>query len=244
MVLVWFRKGETLRLLAAGFGVSQATVYRYRDEVVAVLAAQAPDLHAALQRVAAEGWSHVICDGKLFDADRCAQQTTSVKGGTIDAWYSGKHKTFGGNIQALMRPDGFPVWTSPVSPGHVHDLAAAQDHDLLGALYWAASQLHLPTLADSGYQGPGHGVYVPVKQPVNGNVLDVDTRARNRLLRGLRALGERGFSLLTNRWTTLQHTTASPEKSETSSPPLSSSRISNTTIYRILTEKTSLLWTY
>jgi hypothetical protein len=31
-----------------------------------VLAAQAPDLHAALKQVATEGWSHVILDGRLF----------------------------------------------------------------------------------------------------------------------------------------------------------------------------------
>jgi hypothetical protein len=32
-------------VLAAGFGVSRATAYRYRDEVIAVLHAEAPDLH-------------------------------------------------------------------------------------------------------------------------------------------------------------------------------------------------------
>jgi hypothetical protein len=42
----------------------------------------------------------------VVDSDRCAQKTTSVKGQTIDLWYSGKIRDFGGNIQALMRPDG------------------------------------------------------------------------------------------------------------------------------------------
>jgi hypothetical protein len=36
------------------------------------------------------------------------------------------------------------------------------------------------------------------------------TRARNALLRSVRCLGERGFALLTQRWKTLQHVTASP----------------------------------
>lgn len=57
LVLVWFRKHEDLTLLAAGFGISRATAYRYRDEGVAVLAAQAQDLHTALKRAAADGWS-------------------------------------------------------------------------------------------------------------------------------------------------------------------------------------------
>ena len=50
--LVWFRKNEEMTALAAGFGISRATGYRYRDEVIAVLGAEAPDLHEALQQVA------------------------------------------------------------------------------------------------------------------------------------------------------------------------------------------------
>src|SRR4051794_10124808 len=78
LVLVWFRKGEDATLLGAGFGISRATTYRYPAEGVEVLAAQATDLHAALRRVAADGWSHVILDGKLFDCDRLTETTLSV----------------------------------------------------------------------------------------------------------------------------------------------------------------------
>src|SRR3954464_14580911 len=53
LVLVWFRTGADVALLGAGFGISRATAYRYRDEGVAVLAAQASDLHTALRRAAA-----------------------------------------------------------------------------------------------------------------------------------------------------------------------------------------------
>ncbi len=111
LALTWYRKGEDLTLLAAGFGVSRATAYRYRDEATRVLATTAPDLHDALRRVAADGWSHVILDGKVFTTDRCAETTTSVKGKTIDAWYSGRHRDFGANVQAVMHPDGLPIWT-------------------------------------------------------------------------------------------------------------------------------------
>ena len=85
LVLVWFRKGEDLTLLGAGFGISRATAYRYRDEGIAVLAAQAQDLHTALRRVGAEGWSYAILDGKVFDCDRLTETTLSVKGEVIDA---------------------------------------------------------------------------------------------------------------------------------------------------------------
>jgi hypothetical protein len=119
--LVWFRKNEEMTTLAAGFGISRATGYRYRDEVLTVLSAQAPDLHDALQRVADEGWSHLILDGKIFRTNRCTETTTSAKGATIHSWYSGKHRAFGGNAQAIMRPDGQPIWTSDVIAGHDHN---------------------------------------------------------------------------------------------------------------------------
>jgi hypothetical protein len=210
MVLVWFRKNEDKTLLGAGFGVSRATAYRYVAEGIRVLIAQVPDLHDALKRVADEGWSHVVLDGKLFATDRLTETTTSVKGDTIDAWYSGKHRDFGANIQAIIRPDGLPVWTSDAAPGHLHDLTCARLHDIPGALYWAASQLDLPTLADSGYEGAGQGIHTPYKQPADGARLAPDNRAYNALLRAKRAPGERGFAILTGRWRALRHTTASP----------------------------------
>jgi hypothetical protein len=212
LVLVWFRKGEDKTTLGAGFGISRATAYRYLAEGIRVLAAQAPDLHDALERVADAGWSHVILDGKLFDTDRCAETTLSVKGETIDAWYSGKHRDFGANIQAIMRPDGLPIWTSDAMPGHLHDLTCAHEVDVTGALYWAASQLNLPTLADSGYEGAGQGIHVPYKQPTGSRRLAVDHRTYNAALRSLRCLGERGFAILVGRWRTLRHTTVSPRQ--------------------------------
>lgn len=130
LVLIWFRKVEDVKLLGAGFGVSRATAYRYRDEGIAVLAAQAQDLHTALKRVAADGWSHVILDSKLFACDRLTEITLSVKGETIDAWYSGKHRDFGANVQAIMRPDGSPIWTAEAMPRHLYDTTCAREPEL------------------------------------------------------------------------------------------------------------------
>jgi hypothetical protein len=208
--LAWFRDRGDLARLGAGFGISRATAYRYRDEALDVLAGRAPDLHQALDRVEQEGWSHLILDGKVVDADRCSAKTTSKKGKQIDVWYSGKTHDFGGNIQAVMRPDGFPIWVSAVCPGSVHDLTAAREH-VLAALYATATR-GLPTLADGGYEGAGQGVHTPVKNPAGRRDLDPDTRTYNALLRSLRCLGERGFALLTQRWRALQHVTACPTK--------------------------------
>jgi hypothetical protein len=210
LALRWFRHGGDKTALGRDHGISRATAYRYIDEVIEVLAAWAPDLRQVLERATTDGLAYVILDGKIFSADRCGEQTTSVKGTQIDLWYSGKAHEHGGLIQALSAPDGFPLWVSDVEPGSTHDLTAAQQH-VLGALYSAA--VHgLPTLADLGYDGAGHGIHIPVKQPTDGNRLHPDNRAYNALLRGLRCLGERGFAVLTGRWRALRHTTASPSK--------------------------------
>jgi hypothetical protein len=152
----------------------------------------------------------VILDGKVFGSDRCLEKATSVKGEQTGNWYSGKARHHGGNVQAVMRPDGLPLWVSPAEPGSVHDITAARLH-VLPALYRAAV-LGMPTLADGGYEGSGKGICVPVKQPSDGRDLDIQNRTRNALLRSLRCLGERGFALLTQRWRTLQHVTASPSR--------------------------------
>ena len=212
LILVWFRKGEDKALLGAGFGVSRATAYRYLTEGITVLAAQAPDLHEALRRVAADGWAFVILDGKVFRSNRCAPLTLNLKKQPVHAWYSGKHRCFGGNIQAVIRPDGLPIWTSPVAEGRVHDNPMAAGLGILAALYWAADQLHLPTLADAGYHGAGPGVHTPVKLPIGASQLTTSQQTYNQLLRGLRAPGERGFALLVGRWKALRHTTASPSR--------------------------------
>ena len=152
----------------------------------------------------------MILDGKIFETGRLAETATSVKGEEIDAWYSGKKHRPGANVQAVMLPSGLPIWTSPAEPGHVHDITAARAH-ALPALYQAAAT-GLPALADPGYEGAGLGILIPVRQPPGGRELDVNNRTRNALQRSLRCLGERGFALLTQRWRTLQHVTASPSK--------------------------------
>jgi len=207
--LAWFRDKASIPRLGAGFGLAQSTAYRYLDEVIDVLAARAPGLAEALERAVAAGTPYVILDGKIVDIDRCREKTLSRKGKIIDLWYAGKTHDFGGNVQALVYPSGVPMWVSDVLPGNVHDLAAARQNVLAVLRPFLDA---MPALADLGYEGAGHGVHVPVKQPAGGKELDINTRTRNALLRSARCLGERGFALLTQRWQTLQHVTASPGK--------------------------------
>jgi hypothetical protein len=88
--LRWFRDRTTPDALARDHRISRAAAYRYRDEVIDVLADQAPDLREALERAKGEGLSHVILDGKIIPSDRCKEPAVSVKGEVIDLWYSGK----------------------------------------------------------------------------------------------------------------------------------------------------------
>jgi len=86
----WFRDRTVPDALAHDHGISRATAYRYLDEVVAVLADEAPELREALERARDAGLAHVILDGKIIPCDRCKEPTVSVKGQVIDLWYSGK----------------------------------------------------------------------------------------------------------------------------------------------------------
>jgi len=121
-------------------------------------------------------------------------------------WYSGKAHEPAGNVQALAAPGGVPRRVSDVLPGSTHDLTAARELVLPQARPYLKE---LPFLADSGYEGAGAGVLVPVKKPARGE-LDINTKTRNALLRSPRYQGERGFALMSQRWRALQHVMLSP----------------------------------
>ena len=150
--LAWFRDRPDIRRLGQGFGISQATAYRYKDEAVDVLAATAPTLREALERAVEQGLPYLILDGTLIASDRCADKKTSRKGKEIDKWYSGKAHRPAGNVQALAAPRGMPLWVSVALPGSTHDLTAARELVLPQARPYLNI---LPFLADSGFEGAG-----------------------------------------------------------------------------------------
>jgi len=194
MVLRWFRDAPAIRILAAEAKLAISTAYRYLHEAIDVIAETAPELHEVLERAKREAWPHLLLDGTLIHIDRVDERNEEGH----HLWYSGKHKTQGGNVQILADPSGFPVWSSEVEPGSTHDITAARNH-CLGALHKAAAD-GIPTLTDKGYQGAGAGVH----QPVKGRDLDSDTACYNALLTGLRALGERANAELKERWRCLR----------------------------------------
>jgi hypothetical protein len=198
--------GRTSAGRARGSGISQATACRYKDEAAEVLAAKAPTLREALDKAAEQGLPYLILDGTLISPDRCADNKTSKKGKEIDKRYSGKAHEPAGNVQALTAPGGVPLRVSDVLPGSTRDLTAAR------GLVPPEARPHrkdLPVLADSGYEGAGAGVHVPVRKPARSE-LDTDTKTRNALPRSPRYQAERGFALMSQRRRALQRVMVSP----------------------------------
>src|SRR5699024_10404188 len=117
-----------------------------------------------------------------------------------------------GNIQFLSDARGEPLWVSEVEPGSTADITAARLH--VFPLVHKATAEGQVVLADPGYEGAGVGVRTPIKRPpeVEERRWHVDDRAHNRLLRGLRCIGERAMAVLTGRRRVLRHTTMSPSK--------------------------------
>jgi hypothetical protein len=115
LVLVHLRKGETFAELAAGFGVSTATAWRYVTEAVRLLAARAPSLRTAVRAAQKAQHAFVVIDGTLIPVDRLAADRP---------FYSGKHRRHGMNLQVIASPGGEILWVSGSLPGSVHDLTA------------------------------------------------------------------------------------------------------------------------
>jgi hypothetical protein len=209
LVLRWLRHHADLHTLATDAAVSDATAYRYLHEALDVIAAHAPDLHGVLAAAHAAGAAYLCLDGTLVPTDRVAARVDINGEPGHNLWYSGKHHAFGGNVQVIADPTGFPLWVSDVRPGSTHDLTAAREL-VLPALYPHAAR-GLPVLADKGYIGAGIGVHTPVKRPAGGAVLHTDTRCYNQLITDLRAPTERAHALL-GYWRALNRITVCPQR--------------------------------
>jgi hypothetical protein len=91
------------------------------------------------------------------------------------AFYSGKHKAHGLNVQVIADPAGRLVWISPALPGARHDMGAAREHGIVDALTAAG----ITAVADTAYQGGGAAIRVPQRR----RRLDPDTGRYRRLSR-------------------------------------------------------------
>ncbi len=205
LVLRWFLDGTRMRQLATDNQISISTGYDYLNEATDVLAARSPGLHGALLAAKTAGHDYVSIDGTLIETDRC--RTPGPTEG-VDLWWSGKHENHGGNIQVVTAPDGWPIWTSDVRPGREHDTTAVRAHpQILSALTEAGTDLR--TLGDLGYQGLADTITVAFKKPKNGGLLLVQQQF-NKAHNSLRAIGERGNSLLKMTFRALRNISLNP----------------------------------
>lgn len=207
LVLRWLLDGTRVTQLARDNGIGKSTAYTYPHEGIDVLAERAPNLQSALLAAKTAGYPHINIDGTLIETDRC-----STPGPTpgVDLWWSGKHKNHGGNIQVITAPDGWPLWTSDVRPGREHDTTAVRTHTELLPLL-AKIREDLRTLADLGYEGEADTITVAFKKPKDAELSDIQQQF-NQAHNGLRAIGERGNSLLKTTFKALRNVSLCPWK--------------------------------
>lgn len=192
--LVYLRKHDTLAQLAAGFGVSVATVFRYIRDTTALLASFAPGLKEALASTDPRGY--LLLDGTVAETD----ETSSPD------HFSGKAKRPGVNLQLLTDHTGRIMWLSPALPGATNDVKAARTHRIMET----CEDLGLDVLADLGYVGAGGTVITPVKRTA-GMELSDKHKASNRVHAQLRAPVERAFSRIKG-WRIFRHARISPNR--------------------------------
>ncbi|WP_406191666.1 transposase family protein [Streptomyces sp. NBC_01017] len=193
LALAHLRKNETYAQVGAGFGVSEATAWRYVEEAVEVLAAWAPGLHEVLVGLG-EG-DFVIVDGTLIPTDRVRAD---------EPYYSQKHRKNGINVQVVAASNGTPLWFSRATPGRTHDLTSARAHGIVQACLTRK----ILVLADHAHQGAGATVRTPYyhhrEQPEHYQQFNRD-HAR------LRAPGERAFAQLKS-WQVLRRARCSTNR--------------------------------
>lgn len=184
------KNNDTFPALAASFSVGLGSAWRYADEVITILAGQAPGLVAVLDQVGKD--DTLLIDGTLIRTDRVA----------AEGFYSGKHKCQGVNVQAISDVYGNPLWLSPAIGGAAHDMAAVREHNLEKLLEGFL------VLGDLGYVGTPW--VVPIKKPRWRELTEVE-KACNVAHSQVRCAVERVFAKLKS-WKCLSRFRSSPGK--------------------------------
>lgn len=123
----------------------------------------------------------VILDGTLLPTDRIAADR---------AFYSGKHKKHGMNVQVITDPRGRLLWASPALPGAVHDIKAARTHGIIDALAKRSAECR----ADKGYRSADGTIRLPYWG--RWETLSAGQQAVNRSHAKIRALVEQAIATL------------------------------------------------
>ncbi|MDO0930379.1 transposase family protein [Streptomyces sp. DG2A-72] len=150
IVLAVLRHDQRLAEMAGGNNISESTVRRWRDELISLLAAQAPRLDRALQKGAVRGGEVVLIDGTFIPTQRRTGRANRRN-------YSGKHRRHGLHFLALTDENGRLIWISAARPGSTHDITAARHDHVLAHL----RAVGLSALANLGFRGLDNDVLAP-----------------------------------------------------------------------------------
>ena len=114
LVIAFLRTNLTYAELAAGFGISESTCWRDIREGISVLADRGRRISLAdVARLAVKmGWDYLIVDGVHVPAVTFGRKTGGQR-----AFYSGKHKRHGLNVQTVCSPDGELLWAAAPAAG-------------------------------------------------------------------------------------------------------------------------------
>lgn len=187
LVIAFLRTNLTYAELAAGFEVSGSTCWRDVREGISVLADRGRRISlAGVARLAVKmGWDYLIVDGVHVPTVTFGRKTGGQR-----AFYSGKHKRHGLNVQTVCSPDGELLWAAAPAPGATVDVTAARKAGIAAMLTSV-----IGVLADLGYLGWDKEVITGRRKP-RGRDLTPAQRAANRLQAQLRCVGERGNARL------------------------------------------------
>jgi hypothetical protein len=187
LVIAFLRTNMTCAELAAGFGISPVTCWRNIREGISVLADRGRRISLKdVARLAVKmGWDYLIVDGVHVPTVTFERKTGGQK-----AFYSGKHKRHGVNVQTVCSPDGELLRASAAQPGATVDITAARIVGLAAVLVPL-----IGVLADLGYVGWDDEVITGRRKP-RGKEMPPAQRAANHLQAQLRCVGERGNARL------------------------------------------------
>jgi hypothetical protein len=187
LVIAFLRTNLTYAELAAGFGISPATCWRDVAEGISVLADRGRriSLRDVARLAVRMGWDYLIVDGVHVPTVTFGRKTGGQR-----AFYSGKHKRHGLNVQTVCSPAGELLRAAAPAPGATVDVTAARKAGIAGDIL-----RFLGLFADLGYLGWDKEVITGRRKP-RGKDLTAAQRAANRLQAQLRCVGERGNTRL------------------------------------------------
>ncbi|WP_306954263.1 transposase family protein [Streptomyces sp. B4I13] len=206
IVLAVLRHDQRIADIAGGNRGGDTTIRRWRDELIALLAARSPRLDRALKKIARRGGEVVLIDGTLIPTVRRTGRDDRPN-------YSGKHHRHGLHFLALTDEKGRLFWISGARPGRTHDATAAR-HDKIVEHLRAAG---LGALGDLGFIGvdkpenPDDLVIVTGYKATHWRKLTPGQKQANRVLAAGRAPVEHGFANL-KIWRTLTKLRTDPAR--------------------------------